>query len=54
MTELSEALLDSALFEIPAGFKKVNHIDPQPPVPFSIKPALLWQRFKLSLSRVFR
>ncbi len=54
VTELSEALLDPALFEIPAGFKKVEHIDPQPPVPLSVKLALLWQRFKLRLSRVFR
>jgi hypothetical protein len=44
VTELSEAPLDAALFDVPAGFTKVSEIDTQPPMPLSVAIENWWQR----------
>lgn len=50
VVELSTASLDPALFEPPKGFKKVDHIDRQPPVPMWARVYMWWERLK---ARVF-
>lgn len=44
VTELSQAPLDPALFELPAGFTKVARIDGQPEMPVSVAIEYWWQR----------
>ena len=44
VTELSEAPLDPALFEVPAGFTKVSEIKASPSMPFSVAVEYWWQR----------
>ena len=44
ITELSEAPLDAALFDVPAGFTKVSEIDTQPSMPVSVAIEYWWQR----------
>ena len=49
VTELSEAPLDPALFEVPAGFKLVAKLNTQPPVPTLIAVRMWWERLKRSI-----
>jgi hypothetical protein len=49
VTELSEAPLDPALFEVPAGFKLVAKINTQPPVPTMVVLRMWWERVKRSI-----
>ena len=54
VTQLEEGPLDAALFEIPPGFKRVDHIDRNPSPPESSVPAAnLWQRLKAGVARLF-
>ncbi len=53
VTELSSAPLDPSLFEIPVGFRRVDHLRREPTPPLSAQLASAWQRFKLQLSRLF-
>jgi hypothetical protein len=54
VVELSTAPLDRSLFEEPKGFKKVSHIDRQPPVPAWARVYMWWERLKMSVARVFQ
>ena len=47
--ELSEAPLDPALFEVPAGFKLVSRLNTQPPIPTMIVVRMWWERLKRSI-----
>jgi hypothetical protein len=49
VTELSEAPLDPALFEVPAGFKLVANLNTQPPVPTLVALRIWWERLKRSI-----
>lgn len=49
VTELSEAPLDPALFEVPAGFKRVAKLNTQPPVPTVVALRMWWERLKRSI-----
>jgi hypothetical protein len=49
VTELSEAPLDPALFEVPAGFKLVSKLNTQPPVPTMVALQMWWERLKRSI-----
>jgi hypothetical protein len=49
VTELSEAPLDPALFEVPNGFKLVAKLNTQPPVPTLIAIHTWWERLKRSI-----
>lgn len=51
VVELSTAPLDPALFEAPTGFKKVDSIDRQPPVPVWARVYMWWERMKARLFR---
>lgn len=54
VTQLERGPLDSALFEIPAGFKLVDHINPNPvPPPAPTRTEALWKRLKSWLSTKF-
>jgi hypothetical protein len=54
VTQFEEGPLDAALFEIPAGFKQVEHIERNPP-PSALarEPKDFWQRLKDSVERLF-
>jgi hypothetical protein len=49
VTELSEAPLDPALFEVPAGFKLVSKLNTQPPVSTMVALQMWWERLKRSI-----
>jgi len=49
VTELSEAPIDPALFEVPAGFKLVSKLNTQPPVPTMVALQMWWERLKRSI-----
>lgn len=49
VTELSEAPLDPALFEVPAGFKLVAKLNTQSPVPTMVAMRMWWERLKRSI-----
>lgn len=49
VTELSEAPLDPALFEVPGGFKRVAKLNTQPPVPTMVAVRMWWERVKRSI-----
>jgi hypothetical protein len=49
VTELSEAPLDPALFEVPSGFKLVAKMNTQPPVPTMVAVRMWWERVKRSI-----
>jgi hypothetical protein len=52
--ELEEGPLDPALFEVPAGFKQVDHIERNPPSSaFADPPKDLWQRVKDNVASLF-
>jgi hypothetical protein len=52
VTELQEGPLDPALFEIPRGFKHVQHIE-RNPMSSSSPMEDLWQRLKASVTNLF-
>lgn len=51
--EFEEDPLDPALFEIPARFKQVEHIERYPRAADLAGPQGLWERFKASMARFF-
>lgn len=54
VTQLEKGPLDPALFEIPPGFRHVQHIERNPmPSPPSSRMEDLWQRFKASVTSLF-
>jgi hypothetical protein len=53
VTEFEEGPLDPALFEIPAGFKQVDHLERNPPAADLAGHQDLWERFKASVARFF-
>lgn len=54
VVELQRGPLDPALFEIPAGFRLVDHINPNPVIPAPpTRTETLWQRLKSWLSAKF-
>jgi hypothetical protein len=53
VTELSTEPLDRALFEAPAGFKQVNKLSTQPPVPTMVALEMWWERLKRSIRDLF-
>lgn len=44
ITEISEAPLDAALFNLPAGFTKVAKLDARPEMPFTVAVGYWWDR----------
>jgi hypothetical protein len=53
VTQFEEVPFDPALFEIPSGFKRVDHIDRNPAASASNQISYLWQRFKASVAGLF-
>lgn len=53
IVDFSETPIDPATFQVPPGFKKVDHIDTQPPLPFSTRVYYWWERMKYDLSQLF-
>jgi hypothetical protein len=54
VTQFEESPLDPALFEIPSGFKHVEHIERNPVAPASSSQiSYLWQRLKASVAGLF-
>ena len=53
VTELSQAPLDPALFEAPAGFKKVDHFAQQPE-PLAARLVAGWEHFVQSVGSIFK
>jgi len=53
MTQLEEGPLDPALFAIPAGFRQVEHIEPNPPAILPSPWRLVWDRFTSNVKRLF-
>jgi hypothetical protein len=54
VTQLEEGPLDPALFEIPPGFKHVDHIERNPvAAASSTQPKGFWQRFKARVANLF-
>jgi hypothetical protein len=54
VTQLEEAALDPALFEIPSGFKRVDRIERSPAIATSNNPlAAFWQRLKDEVANFF-
>ena len=54
VTQLEESPLDPALFEIPSGFKHVEHIERNQVAPASSSQiSYLWQRLKASVAGLF-
>jgi len=54
VTQFDEGPLDPALFEIPPGFKHVDHIERNPAtMAYSSPPKNLWQRVKASVAGLF-
>ena len=53
VTELSSGPLDPALFEVPRGFRQVDAIKRNPPVPFLMQWRFAWQRWRVKLARMF-
>jgi hypothetical protein len=49
VTELSEAPLDPALFEVPSGFKLGAKMNTQPPAPTMVAVRMWWERLKRSI-----
>lgn len=55
VTQLDDGPLDPALFEIPPGFKQVDHIERNPPASaFTAHPKDFWQRVRASVTGLFR
>jgi hypothetical protein len=54
VTQLEQGPLDASLFEIPQGFRHVEHIERNPTPSASSSPTTnLWQRFKASVRSLF-
>jgi hypothetical protein len=53
VTQFEEGPLDPSIFEIPSTFKKVDHIEHNPPALAFNQPNSLWQRFKTNVSNLF-
>jgi hypothetical protein len=53
VTELSEAPLDAALFDLPANFSRVAKIDARPSVPFSVEVGYWWNDVVRTVSSWF-
>jgi hypothetical protein len=52
--QFEEGPLDRALFEIPPGFKQVDHIEHNPPASaFARPPGDFWQRLKDGVAGLF-
>jgi len=55
VTQLDKGPLDPMLFEIPPGFKLVDHIERNPPASaFASQPMNFWQRVRVEVARLFR
>jgi hypothetical protein len=52
-TQLEEGPLDAAVFEVPAGFRQVAHIETNPPADWQTAWASAWVRFKAKVERLF-
>ena len=50
VTELEEGPLDPALFEVPSGFRRVEHIERNPTLPLSLQLEDLWARLKAKVA----
>jgi hypothetical protein len=50
VTQLKEGPLDPALFEVPSGFKRVDHIERNPTLPLSIQLEDFWERLKVRVA----
>ena len=53
VTQLETGPLDPALFEIPPGFRQVDHIERNPAASASSQIGYLWQRFKATVASLF-
>jgi hypothetical protein len=53
VTQLDLSSLDPALFEIPPGFKRVQHIERNPIPPASSQTIEFWERFKAKVASLF-
>ena len=53
VTQLEEGPLDPGVFEIPAGFREVAHIETNPPVDWQTARNNAWQRLKAWVAKVF-
>lgn len=53
VVELSEEPLDSQLFEVPSGFRRVSKLHSEPPTPGSMRPHLFWERIKAFFTSLF-
>jgi hypothetical protein len=53
VTQLQEGPLDAAVFEVPAGFRQVAHIETNPPVDWQTAWVNAWVRFKAKVERLF-
>jgi hypothetical protein len=53
VTQLAEGPLDAAVFEVPAGFRQVAHIETNPPVDWQTAWANAWVRFKARVEGIF-
>ena len=54
VTQFVEGPLDPAVFTIPTGFRRVEHIDGNPPATLPNRWSMAWDRFKASVARLFR
>jgi hypothetical protein len=53
VAQLQEGPLDAAVFEVPAGFRQVAHIETSPPLDWQTAWANAWVRFKAKVERLF-
>ncbi len=53
VTQLEEGPLEPALFEIPAGFRQVAHVETNPPVDWQTVLANYWQWLETRVRRMF-
>jgi hypothetical protein len=53
VTQLEEGPLDPAVFEIPAGFRQVAHVETNPPVDWQTVLANYWQWLETRVRRMF-
>ena len=54
VTQLIEGPLDPGLFSIPTSFRQVEHINRNPPTSLPSQWSMAWNRFKASVTRLFR
>jgi hypothetical protein len=53
VTQLEEGPLNAAVFEVPAGFRQVAHIETNPPADWQTAWVNAWVRFKAKVERLF-